>query len=263
MNGTTFEPQSVGRLLAIEIGLDIEPRRDLWGFGGLHGGLTLALLAERMQRAVGAGALRSVAAQYHRPLRRPFQIETEVTRQGRTMAATSATASVDGSRAVTASGIFAAGEGRAVPLAASAPPDAPPPADCPVFTIPTELVPFAQHTEIRPVGANRPFASGREPELTAWIRLVDDDEPPDALRLIVLMDSLAPSSAAVLDAPVAIPTIELSVRPTGAIGERSPWVLLRSTTRSVHGGWVDESIDAWSIDGAHLATATQLRLVMS
>ena len=62
-----------------------------------------------------------------------------------------------------------------------------------------------------------------------------------------------------------MPTAELTVRPShGLSGARSPWVLVRATTRAATGdGWVDEVIDVWGPDGIHLAGAHQLRVVMS
>jgi len=47
--------------------------------------------------------------------------------------------------------------------------------------------PYAQRTETRPVGSARPFAGAREPELAAWVRLVDDDLPPDEVRLMIFI----------------------------------------------------------------------------
>jgi hypothetical protein len=39
-------------------------------------------------------------------------------------------------------------------------------------------------------------------------------------------------------------------------------VLIRAVTRSAStDGWIDEHIDVWGIDGTHLASALQLRLV--
>ena len=39
-------------------------------------------------------------------------------------------------------------------------------------------------------------------------------------------------------------------------------VLVRAVTRSASAdGWMDEQIDVWGIDGTHLASALQLRLV--
>lgn len=126
------------------------------------------------------------------------------------------------------------------------------------------FVPFARHTQIRPASGERPFAGGSTPELLAWIRLVGDDEPPDAHRLIVLLDALAPSYAAVLDTPAPIPTIELTVRPgDGLAGNTSPWVLVRATTVATAGGWIDERLDGWATDGTHLGSAQQLRLLVA
>jgi hypothetical protein len=118
--------------------------------------------------------------------------------------------------------------------------------------------------EIRPVGHNRPYAGCPEPELTAWIRLTEDDEPPDAYRLLLLMDALAPSYAAVLTDLQLIPTVELTVRPgQGLQHASSPWILLQARTRWANpDGWMDEQIDAWDPDGIHLGSAHQLRIAL-
>ena len=68
----------------------------------------------------------------------------------------------------------------------------------------------------------RPYAGGPRPVLTAWLRLTDDDQPPDIFRLIMLMDALAPSYAAVLTTLQAIPTVELTVRYTPAVFDARP-----------------------------------------
>ena len=148
------------------------------------------------------------------------------------------------------------------PLAPLSPP-APPPESCEVFEIPPEFVPISVFWQIRPVGANRPYAGGTEPELTAWVRLLEDEEPPDVHRLILLMDALAPAYAAILPSLRLIPTVELTVRPgAGVATASSPWVLLRARTRSADAsGWNEEIIDAWDPAGVHLGSAHQLRLL--
>jgi hypothetical protein len=60
---------------------------------------------------------------------------------------------------------------------------------------------------------------------------------------------------------VLVPTIEFTVRPTGAVPP-TPWILLRAHTRAVSGSWVDEQLDAWATDGSYLGSASQLRVVM-
>jgi hypothetical protein len=136
-------------------------------------------------------------------------------------------------------------------------PVAPPPSQCPVFAVPPAFAPFSRHTEIRPVGSARPFRGGPEPELLAWLRLTDDDLPPDEARLVRLMDALAPSYAAVLDAPTPIPSVTFTVTPGhGLPAAMSPWVLLRARTSACgRDGWLLERLDAWAPDGTHLGSA--------
>lgn len=241
----------------------IELGRGMWGFGGVHGGVALAVLTAAMRQHAPDRALRAVMGQFARPIRGAFEVEVEGGRVGRTLSSWSARAEASGEVLVSARALFAApGQAFAAEVAPPAP-DAPVPADCPPFAIPSELVPFARRTEIRPVGTSRPFAGGPTPELIAWLRLVDDDAPPDEVRLVVLMDALAPSYAAVLTEVLPIPTVTLEVRPGAALGRaRSPWILLRARTLGATAdGWVDERLDAWDPDGRHLGSGHQLRVV--
>lgn len=235
--------------------------QDLWGFGGLHGGMALALLTNAMHARVPGANLRGVTGQFHRPLRDPFAVDVAAVRSGRTVKSLRAMAIARDTVHVSATATFSEPLGPPSGNIAPPAPSVPPPGECERFTIPTEFVPFARHTEIRPVGSARPFAGGAEPELTAWLRLVGDDTPVDTARLVVLMDSLAPSYAALLTQPVLIPTIELSVWPAAGVATASsPWILLRARTRSASGGWIDEQLDAWARDGDYLGAGHQLRL---
>ncbi|XVQ14896.1 thioesterase family protein [Spirillospora sp. CA-255316] len=269
---TTAAPMPPGVLLRAPDDGPIVPDERLRGFGGLHGGLALALLTSAMQRHAPGLVLRSASARLHRALTGEFTIVTRVLRPGRvtTLAAEAIAGDqgADGAAAgegpqVDASAIFA--EPRAVdgPVLAPPAPAAPPPPECEIFQIPPEFVPISQFWQIRPVGPNRPYAGGAEPELTAWVRLLEDDDPPDVHRLILLMDALAPAYAAMLTGLRLIPTVELTVRPgDGLAGAGSPWVLLRARTRSAGAsGWNEETVDAWDPTGAHLGSAHQLRLL--
>jgi hypothetical protein len=258
-------PLSVTSFVDQSLDGPIEPSKHLWGFGGLHGGVTLALLATAMQRSAGAGSLRRADAQFVSPVRTGFEVTVEpvrTTSRNRTLAAR---ATSDGEVLTLATALIGKEEAMATtdPWAPIAP-VAPPPSACERFWVPPEFVPFAASTDIRPVGPNRPFAGGDDPTLIAWIRLVDDDTTPDVSRLAVLMDGLAPSYAAVLSVPTDIPTVHLSFQPSGLVGTSpSPWVLIAARTHAVTAGrWVDERIDAWAPDGTHLGTAHQFRLVL-
>lgn len=246
----------------------------LHGFGGVHGGLVLARLAHAASAHVPDRTLRAVHGQFHRPVAdTAFDAEVQTAHVGRRLTSVDVVAATAASRrpAVRATVILGS-DGtdshdvhRSPAPAAFAPgmPDAGRPLDHDTFSVPVEFVPFTQHLEIRPVGDERPFAGGNEPVLTAWIRLVEDDAPPDPLRLVMLSDALAPSLAAVLTDLAEIPTVELSVHLSQTRSGGSPWLLLRARSHATVGGFVHEQIDAWDPNGVHLARATQLRLVVS
>lgn len=258
---TAVTTASVRALLAGPVP-ELTPARELWGFNGLHGGLTLALLASGMQQAVGEHRLASVSGQFHRALRDLFEVRAEVVRSGRTVTGASAAAVAGGVVHATAAALFAPSEGEVSPAIAPPAPAAPPPGRCEPFVIPPEFVPVAAQTQVRPVGPARPFAAGADAELVAWVRLLEDDRQPGPLQLLFLLDALAPSYAAVLSDVVAIPTLDLSVQLTHApVAHPSPWILLRARTTSATGGWLTEDLEAWARDGTHLATGRQVRIV--
>lgn len=261
---------SLGALLAAPPSPVLRTRPDLHGFGGLHGGFALARLTAAMQARTstaltGVAEVRSVTARFHRTLREDATVDTAVVHTGRSTTTVAARAATDAGPAVDAVALFGSARRNPWPAVEPLAPDAPPPDDLDVFAVPTELVPIAAHLEVRPVSASLPYAGGTDPELVAWLRLLGDDAPPDLRRLLVLADALAPSYAAVMSAPDPVPTVELTVRPSPGLADaRSPWVLVRATTRAARGdGWVDEVIDVWGADGTHLAGAHQLRVVTS
>jgi hypothetical protein len=234
-----------------------------WSWNGAHGGLTVALLAAAMRRAAGGDVpLRSVNAQLLRPVREPLRLTADVVRRGRSVVVTRGTATQGGEVALTGSAVFGhAGHGPAAP--APPMPPSPPIAELDEFAVPLDVLPFAGHLEVHPVGPNRPFAGGDEAELTAWLRL-DDDRPIDELRMILLMDGLAPSLGATMSAMTVVPTVELGLHLAPAVrSATSPWVLVRSRTRlAADDGWNSERLDAWGPNGAYYGTATQLRLTL-
>jgi hypothetical protein len=256
-------PDPPGALLARAVPGHLLLGEHLQGFGGIHGGLALALMTSAMQGQAAGEPLRSVTAQYHRPIAGEFRIEVTPVRSGPAVRTLAARTTGQKGLYADATGVFGPPLPARWPLVAPRPPAAPSPADCAVFPVPPEFAPISAHLEIRPVGPNRPYSAGTEPALTAWVRLREDDHPPGTSRLILLMDALAPSYAAILSALAPVPTIELTVRPSENLARASsPWVLLHARTRAASaGGWIDEEIHAWGPDGAHLGSAHQLRLI--
>lgn len=235
----------------------------LRGFGGLHGGLVLALCATSMSPApADQRPLRHITGQFHRRVRDDFEITKVATTTGRQLTHSTATATHDERTLVNASATFGDPKANTTPHRNPPTPSVEPPERYDPLRLPAELVPIAQHFEIRPVDHNLPYMGGDDPTLTAWIRFTEDDQAPDELRLITLIDALAPSYAALLTSPVEIPTIELSVRLAPSLKSiESPWILLRARTHAAADGWIDERIDAWSESGTYVGAGTQVRLI--
>ncbi|SAK15356.1 hypothetical protein UA18_01232 [Burkholderia multivorans] len=234
-----------------------------WGFGGVHGGVALGLLTAAMCARTEGHALQQVSGRFHRPLREPFTLHVMDQGTGKTVSWWAAHARVNNQIVISASAVFAAAAARPGTAATPSMPTVPLPSACPVFTVPREFVPFAGRMEIRPIGRARPFSRGANPELMAWLRLIDDDLPVDPIRLVVLMDSLAPSYSAVLDTPTPIPTVTFTVTPSAGLGStESSWVLLRARTEFCRNdGWLLERLDAWAPNGNHLGSGEQLRFI--
>lgn len=240
----------------------------LHGFGGLHGGISVAMavaaiVVSDVDAAASASPLpvRSVHAALRRPIRSDVVVAVPEWRRGRTVHSATTTVASRGQQAMTVAATLAPPT-LAIHRFGPSAPDRPPPDRCPEFALPAEFVPFGQFVEIRPTIDARPFAGGSTPTLEAWIRMRDDNAPIDLSRLIVLLDALAPSAAATMTDFVAIPTIEFTIRPHPALDTTSsPWMLLEATSEVSGDGWVDERLTAWTPDGAHLASASQLRMV--
>lgn len=240
----------------------IDPPAHLQGFGGLHGGVTLALLAKAARGGGDDGVMRSATARFHRPVSQAFTMTITRPRRGRACV-DALSHGGDSSLVASASLVIAPVKTQRLPRVGPDCPSVPPHSECKRFAVPAGLVPIGQFLEVRPTDDRRPYADGDRPVLTAWLRLTEDDEPPDPYRMIMLMDALAPSYAAILTALQPIPTVELTVRcADGLPRATSPWILLRaSTTWASADGWLGEHIDAWDPAGTHLASADQLRTV--
>lgn len=232
------------------------------GFGGLHGGIGVAIATRHLTAAVDDDTkpLRSLHARFRRPIRGSLHVAEPQHSPGRLVDTASTTIETGGRPALTVDATF----GRPTLRVSSHPPDVPlvlGPDQCDEFELPTEFVPFGQFVEIRPTTTARPFGAASEPRLQAWIRL-RDDAPVDVSRFIVLIDALAPSAAASLSDLVAIPTVELTVRPAPNLAAAtSPWILLDTVSVVSADGWVHETLTAWDPDGDHLGSATQLRVM--
>lgn len=250
-----------GALLRQPHGSRFDLDRRLWGFGGVLGGLSLALLTAEMSERVPDATPRSVVARFHRPITGEFTVSASVVRAGRALSTVAGQCASGSGLNLDATAVFSSVPPGQFPVVAPEFPVVPEPADCESYPV-SDDVPVVKFVDIRPVDENRPLAGGPRPELNAWVRCTEDDDAPDARRLIFLFDVLPPAFYSMVVRRYLIPTVELSIHFAGNIGTASsPWVLLRAKTRAIDsGGVLTEQVDAWGADGTYLGTAHQLRL---
>jgi acyl-CoA thioesterase len=245
---------------ATEVVLD----RTWWSWAGAHGGLVASHLLEAMGPTARDAIPRALHVHFLRAVDdRPLSLAGIEVTAGRSTATWSAVASQGGRPAATATGVLGPlGQGPIVRGRRG--PHVAPPTQCPPLPLPLELVPFAQHVEIRPATAARPLAGGSTAELTAWLRFVDD-RPVDAAGATVLLDALPPALFATFTQPVPIPTVELAAHFSGRLttGARPGWVLARIRTEQAEDGWAVDDAALFDPTGELLATGRQTRLVLA
>lgn len=250
---------------------DVAPGWDV--VGNANGGYLLAIAARAMAEATGRPDPVAVTAHYLSPGHPgPVTVRAEVRRRGRRFATAAATLA-DATRPLVATlGTFAdlggrgtGGEGGAsdeVRRVDAAPPDLPPPEDCPLIE-PAEPFPppFMGRVELRLHPDDAGFADGRpsgEPRVRGWFRL-PDGEPLGTIGLLLAADAFPPTAfnAAL---PVAwTPTVELTVHVRARPAE--DWLRCAFTTRFVTGGFLEEDGVVWDATGTLVAQSRQLALV--
>ena len=143
----------------------------------------------------------------------------------------------------------------------AAPPDLPPPAECPDILAQAPPLPGVNITERfeyrapEPPGWARGAPSG-DADLTFWMRFRDGRDA-DPIALAAMVDAAAP---AVLELGAqGSATIELTVH---VRGRPAPgWLACRATTRHLIDGFHEEDFEIWDSRGALVAQSRQFALV--
>lgn len=238
---------------------------DSWrGWTGPHGGALAGVLIETAQRAstrdhpVRAADIRFLG----RPASGGFALRVTELPIGRSTTMLEVVAEQADTAVAAATVTLGAATPTATPAHAARPaPAVPAPEDCAEFRLPPEIVPVGAHFVIRPAAGPLPLSGADEAMMCAWIAL-DPALAVDAPSLAVLADALPPGLFPLLEAPVAVPTVTLSLHlHADATGVDAP-VLVRAATVTSGAGWSVDDIDIWDRRGVLLATARQSRRVL-
>lgn len=243
---------------------EVQPKWDI--FGITNGGYLMAIGARAMSGSAEDRIPVSVTSHFLRPVSAgPVEVAVDEIKRGRTFSTVEATLTA-ASESMTMLGSFidpAAIESSDL-YAAGAPPDLPPPEDCPRALpnpdgpLPPPIV--AQFEErLHPDDATplegRPSGVAR---MRGWFRL-HDDEPIDPFTLLLVADAFPPAVFNV-ELPLAwTPTLEMTtqIRAIPAPG----WLRCQFTTRFVSGGMLEEDGEIWDDSGRLVALSRQLALV--
>ncbi|MFH5227363.1 acyl-CoA thioesterase [Antrihabitans spumae] len=228
------------------------------GFGGVHGGLLLAALAEAAADHVGSIPI-GISAHMYAPVQ-PGEVEiaVDVIRAGRTGSVSAtiegrATALVRTSREPFGNRTWPSSNS----VAAAEHPEQLEP-----LVLPVDFVPFSQYVDIRPVNAARPFAGGHEPEFIVWIRLRENFGLTEQGRAAVLLDALPPGLFATMTSPVLIPTIEMTAHFAPTSNSGSDWYYLRHRTACSTADLSVDETELFTATGELAAQARQLRRIV-
>jgi acyl-CoA thioesterase len=240
--------------------------RGWWIERGPNGGYLAALVLRAVQAEVADPPRRPRACTFHYlrpPVEGLCEVAVTIERVGRGLTTASARLVQGGRECLVA--LVALGVDRPGPeVHDHRAPSVPAPDEAPARPAPPPGavdIPFRHRFDVRPAIGTPPFTAGADAETGGWIRTRDGD-PIDDLLLVALTDAWPPAIFARLEAPVGVPTIELTVHLRGAPSPGSEWCLVRFRTLEVGAGYLEETGEVWSTDGRLLAESRQLAVVI-
>ncbi|MDP9344194.1 MAG: thioesterase family protein [Actinomycetota bacterium] len=237
---------------------------------GPNGGYLAAIVLRAMAAELDdpARPARSLTCHYLRPpTDGELRIALSVERAGRSVTVLSARVhqlTHPAGACVVALGAFAVDRAAVADYAPSAP-EVRPAREVPVAAVPDAAPAIAHRFAVRPAIGAPPFSGASAAVSGGWIRFADP-HPVDAAALAMYADAWLPAPFARLTAPVAAPTIDLTVHfratgPAAALSAAEPILAVFNSTTSAE-GFFEEDGQLWSPDGVLLAHSRQLALLV-
>ena len=241
---------------------DCEIHPAWWVIAGPNGGYVAAMVVRALEATVAEGRpLRSLTVHYMRaPKAGPALIRTEVVREGRSVSFLRATLDQGDRGCATAMAVFASGRD-GLAFNTSRPPDVPRPEDVPVQgESRLQAPPFAQNFDFRPAIGGRPFEAADDAVTGGWLWPKQGPKELDTALAVALCDSWFPALFTAVEAPLAVPTLDLTVHLRAPLPRPAEWVLGNFVTRRARDGFLEEDGELFSRDGELLAQSRQLAL---
>ena len=239
-----------------------------WVVAGPNGGIVAAVLANAMttELADPNRQLRTITVHYPSPAAAgAVYVDVTVERMGRSVATLSARMTQGDRMIALATAAFSPPWTSPIAFSDHMPPDVPTPSSLADRRgeAGALLPPVATNWDTRWTEPGALFAGGDEAVLRAWIR-TDRPRPIDPLALTAICDALPPAVFVRSKAPIAAPTVELTVHVRAQLPhpglEPDHHVLAECSTATVADGFLDEDVKVWAADGTLLAHSRQLAL---
>jgi acyl-CoA thioesterase len=234
---------------------------------GPNGGYLAAIVLQAMvaRLADPAREARSLTLHYLRPpADGEVHVEVAVERAGRSVSSLSARLSQDGRLCVLALGAFAVDFTSAADYAPVAP-SVPPAEEVEPWGPFDGAPPISHRMSFRPALGAPPFGAAPEALTGGWMQFAEP-RATDAAALAMYADAWLPAPFPRLTAPVAAPTIDLTIHfrapaAAAALGPEDHVLGVFRSTASA-GGFFEEDGELWSPDGTLLAHSRQLALML-
>lgn len=231
---------------------------------GRHGGLVAGLAAEVAAATWPDAAVKAITAHFSRQSdEAAFSFAALPRREGRVVRLVDVIVTQAGTEVMTAVVTLAAespGDAQqwfGAPAPASLPPDR-----CQAFAFDRAFLPVGAHLDIRPCGGSFPLTGSAEPWMLAWAGVVP--EVPIGPGTAVLLCDLAPGVYPLLTAPVAGPTVEMTIHLCAdlrsAPGTGPALASQRNSATSRN--WSVDDTSLWDSGGRLIAQARQVRRIV-
>lgn len=229
---------------------------------GPNGGYLASIVLRALTEAVDdpERAPRSLNLHYLRPpAAGPAEVAVTVERTGRSLTSLSARLEQDGRLCLLALAAFAVDMPSAAEYAERAP-DVTPFAELPRIEAPAGTPPITHRLDVRPAIGPAIFSGAQEARTGGWLAFATP-RAADALACATYVDTWWPAPFVRLTAPIAAPTIDLSIHFRTRLAEPAPGPVLGLFTSRVSAeGFFEEDAELWSPDGILLAQGRQLAL---
>lgn len=231
---------------------------------GPHGGYIAAMLLRALADTAGDAdrVPRSLTVYYPAaPRGGPVSIRCRAERSGRSMTTATARLEQDGAPAALAVAAFSAPWPPSVEFDNSERPDVALPEEVAPLDRGGLVPPFTQFFEFRAAVGDPWFTGSPRAISGGWMRLKEDHEL-DGPLVAALTDAWPPAIFPAATAPVAAPTIELTVHFRAPLPAAGAWVLGVFESKVGRDGFFEEDGTLWTRDGDLIAQSRQLALAI-